>query len=154
MVRPSIAEGSDPELDVDRGGATIEPAVRGPADTDGDAFGPLLERLFDDAHTGENGENSVSVEVDGALYTVVRRALIPFPKLSPREHEIARMVAKGYTNKTIAAVLDISTWTVGTHVRRMFTKLDVHSRSALVARLAAVGEIGPDDTPFGAPWRD
>ena len=33
--------------------------------------------------------------------------------LSPREEEIARMVAAGYPNKTIAAVLDISSWTVG-----------------------------------------
>lgn len=54
--------------------------------------------------------------------------------LSPREQEIARMVAKGYPNKTIAAVLEISTWTVGTHLRRMFAKLGVNSRAALVAQ--------------------
>jgi DNA-binding CsgD family transcriptional regulator len=55
--------------------------------------------------------------------------------LSPREQEIARMVARGYPNKTIARVLDISTWTVGTHLRRMFAKLSVGSRAAMVARL-------------------
>lgn len=55
--------------------------------------------------------------------------------LSPREQEIARMVAKGYPNKTIAAVLEISTWTVGTHLRRMFAKLGVNSRAAMVAQL-------------------
>lgn len=55
--------------------------------------------------------------------------------LSPREQEIARMVAKGYPNKTIAHVLDISTWTVGTHLRRIFAKLSVGSRAAMVARL-------------------
>jgi DNA-binding CsgD family transcriptional regulator len=54
--------------------------------------------------------------------------------LSPREQEIARMVARGYPNKTIAAVLDISTWTVSTHLRRMFAKLGVTSRAAMVAR--------------------
>lgn len=55
--------------------------------------------------------------------------------LSPREQEIARMVAEGYPNKTIAAVLDISLWTVCTHMRRMFAKLNVRSRAAMVARL-------------------
>jgi len=56
-------------------------------------------------------------------------------RLSPREQEIARMVADGYPNKTIAAVLDISSWTVGTHLRRIFAKLSVSSRAAMVARL-------------------
>ncbi|MGA8809325.1 MAG: helix-turn-helix transcriptional regulator [Thermoanaerobaculia bacterium] len=55
--------------------------------------------------------------------------------LSPRELEIARMVAVGHPNKTIAAVLDISAWTVGTHLRRIFSKLRVTSRAAMVARL-------------------
>jgi DNA-binding CsgD family transcriptional regulator len=55
--------------------------------------------------------------------------------LSPREREIARMVAKGLTNKTIAHVLDISPWTVSTHLRRIFIKLSVRSRAAMVARL-------------------
>jgi len=45
------------------------------------------------------------------------------------------MVAKGYPNKTIAAVLDISSWTVGTHLRRIFAKLGVGSRAAMVAQL-------------------
>ena len=54
--------------------------------------------------------------------------------LKESEQEIARMVAKGYPNKTIAAVLEISTWTVGTHLRRMFAKLGVNSRAALVAQ--------------------
>jgi len=53
--------------------------------------------------------------------------------LSPREQEIARMVGRGYPNKTIAANLGISSWTVSTHLRRMFAKFGVRSRAALVA---------------------
>jgi hypothetical protein len=45
------------------------------------------------------------------------------------------MVAKGYPNKTIAGVLNISAWTVCTHLRRTFAKLGVTSRAAMVARL-------------------
>jgi DNA-binding CsgD family transcriptional regulator len=57
------------------------------------------------------------------------------PLLSPREQEIARMVARGLPNKAIAAVLEISSWTVGTYLRRMFAKLGVTSRAAMIARL-------------------
>jgi two-component system nitrate/nitrite response regulator NarL len=80
----------------------------------------------------------LDVEVDGARYLLVRSpSKSPRTQvlLSPREQEIARMVAKGYANKTIAAVLDISCWTVGTHLRRIFAKLGVGSRAAMVAQL-------------------
>lgn len=59
--------------------------------------------------------------------------------LSPREIEIARMVAAGYPNKTVANVLEISPWTVNTHLRRMFAKCGVRSRAALVAKLFSWG---------------
>ncbi|ANN19269.1 helix-turn-helix transcriptional regulator [Amycolatopsis orientalis] len=55
--------------------------------------------------------------------------------LSPREHEVARMVGRGYTNKQIAGVLEISLNTVSAHMRRIFTKLGVGSRAAMVAAL-------------------
>lgn len=64
--------------------------------------------------------------------------------LSPRELEIGRLIAKGYPNKQVAAVLEISAWTVSAHIRRMFGKLRVTSRAALVARM---GEIGMMDAP-------
>ena len=57
--------------------------------------------------------------------------------LTPREQEIARMVGDGFTNKEIASVLEISSWTVSTHLRRIFGKLDVGTRAAMVARLSA-----------------
>ena len=55
--------------------------------------------------------------------------------LSPREREVARLVAKGLSNKMIAKVLEISPWTVAAYLKRMFAKFDVHSRAALVARI-------------------
>lgn len=57
-------------------------------------------------------------------------------ELSPREREIARLVAKGLPNKVIARILDISSWTVGTYLRRVFAKLGVTTRAAMVAKLA------------------
>ena len=61
----------------------------------------------------------------------------PALTLSPREQEIVHMVAKGYPNKTIAAVLEISSWTVSTHLRRVFAKVGVRTRAAMVARALA-----------------
>ena len=78
----------------------------------------------------------VEVELDGLrCVTLVEHAESPYVALSPREQEIARMVGAGYPNKTIAARLGISSWTVSTHLRRMFAKLGVNSRAALVAKV-------------------
>jgi DNA-binding CsgD family transcriptional regulator len=57
------------------------------------------------------------------------------PNLSPRESQIAALIADGATNRLIASVLDISLWTVSTHIRRIFAKLGVNSRAEMVARL-------------------
>jgi len=55
--------------------------------------------------------------------------------LSPRELAIARLVAQGLPNKTIGSTLKISPCTVSTYLRRIFGKLGVTSRAAMVARL-------------------
>jgi DNA-binding NarL/FixJ family response regulator len=88
----------------------------------------------------------LDIEVDGVRYLLIRQ-MCQTPRiqsiLSPRELEIARMVAKGYPNKIIAGVLDISSWTVCTHLRRIFAKLGVSSRAAMVARIVEEGVILP-----------
>jgi DNA-binding NarL/FixJ family response regulator len=54
--------------------------------------------------------------------------------LTERELEIAILVALGKQNKHIAKQLKISEWTVSAHLRRIFTKLGVGSRAAMVYR--------------------
>jgi len=54
--------------------------------------------------------------------------------LSPREREILNLVSKGYTNKEIADMLSIAFQTVHTHVRNIYTKLHVRSRTEAVAK--------------------
>lgn len=97
----------------------------------------------------------MDTEVDGVrcvLVRVSRKAPARF-SLSPREQEIARMVAKGYPNKMIASVLDISSWTVGTYLRRMFAKASVCSRAALVASFVESGHLGGIPEPAPPPQR-
>jgi DNA-binding CsgD family transcriptional regulator len=91
------------------------------------------------------GEVVLEVVVDGANYQLVRHPDRDRDvRLSPRELEIARLIANGHTNRTIAVVLDISPWTVSAHVRRVFAKLDVGSRAAMIARLVADGLLAPE----------
>jgi DNA-binding CsgD family transcriptional regulator len=54
--------------------------------------------------------------------------------LTPRELQIVALVADGKVNKQIADVLLISEWTVSTHLRRIFAKLGVDTRAAMVSR--------------------
>lgn len=60
----------------------------------------------------------------------------PAHRLTGRELEIAALVAQGHANKNIAYRLQISEWTVATYLRRIFLKLDVESRAAMVFRCA------------------
>jgi DNA-binding NarL/FixJ family response regulator len=54
-------------------------------------------------------------------------------ELTNRESEVLRLLAQGLTQRAIARQLDISPATVGTHIQRVLTKLDVHSRTQAVA---------------------
>ena len=55
-------------------------------------------------------------------------------QLSPREREILELLTRGYLYKEIADKLQISVPTVNHHVRNMYEKLHVHSRSQAVAK--------------------
>ena len=92
---------------------------------------------------GEKREVLFTGEVDGVRCELVKThpGAAESASLSPREQEIARMIAKGYPNKMIADVLDISVWTVATHLRRIFAKFGVNSRAAMVARIITAGKL-------------
>lgn len=55
-------------------------------------------------------------------------------KLTPREHEILSLLAKGDLAKEIADSLGISIWTVHGHVKSIFEKLNVHTRTEAVVK--------------------
>jgi DNA-binding CsgD family transcriptional regulator len=109
----------------------------------------LVRKLLEQAAGGNDSKNNSHAptlpgevvifdgNVDGVRCLLLREpsAEEPCVTFSPREREIARMIAKGLPNKTIAGVLEISTWTVCTHLRRIFSKLGISSRAAMVARM-------------------
>ncbi|NTU83542.1 MAG: response regulator transcription factor [Chloroflexales bacterium] len=61
------------------------------------------------------------------------------PALSEREGDVLRMIAQGYSNKEIAAVLSISVKTVETYKARAMEKLGLDSRVAIVRFAAEQG---------------
>lgn len=62
--------------------------------------------------------------------------------LSPRERDIAELVAQGMENRKIAETLHISPKTVGKHLENIFTTLNLHHRAALAAKWR---QSGPAD---------
>jgi DNA-binding CsgD family transcriptional regulator len=105
----------------------------------------IPERARGAARDAAGRDVVLDVEIGGFRYVLARAPLANHRAptvLSSRELEIARMIAAGHTNKTVARVLDISSWTVSTHLRRIFAKLDVGSRAAMVARLLEDGMLG------------
>lgn len=77
------------------------------------------------------------VNLNGMCYKLTRQPCpndnTPPLSLSPREQEVVRLVMSGLSTRGIAGVLDISPWTVITHLRRVFSKLNVNSRAEMVA---------------------
>ena len=59
--------------------------------------------------------------------------------LTPREHQVALMVARGLSNKEVARGLGISNGTVKLHVHSIFQKLGARNRYGLIQRMVSSG---------------
>jgi DNA-binding CsgD family transcriptional regulator len=68
------------------------------------------------------------------LYQEMHRRSLPVPALTARQHEILTFVARGLSNKEIAAELGLSAATVRTHLERVFRQLGVTTRTGAVAK--------------------
>ena len=55
-------------------------------------------------------------------------------QLTPHETRLLRLLVEGHNYKTAAAELDVSVHTIGFHIRSIYQKLHVHSKSEAVAR--------------------
>ena len=62
-------------------------------------------------------------------------------QLTPREADVVRLIARGYTYAEAAHRLGISPHTVGSHIKKAYRKLGVHSAGAAVMRAIALGII-------------
>ncbi len=77
-------------------------------------------------------------QVIGAPLVVLSHAASDSPLLSaltPRQKQVAKLVTKGPSNRQIAAKLGITLGTVKDHVHAILQRLDLSSRTALMAAL-------------------
>jgi two-component system, NarL family, response regulator NreC len=80
-----------------------------------------------------SGEGYISQQVSNAVLDDYRRNVTnPIDLLTSREREVLQMLAEGKTNKEIAAVLNLSVYTVDAHRGRIMEKLNLHSINELV----------------------
>ncbi len=71
------------------------------------------------------------------LFTMTLRPAGPCDRMSPRELEIATLIAAGRTHKEIAAQLSLSPATVRNRTQDLLAKTGLHSKAALSSLLAA-----------------
>lgn len=85
----------------------------------------LLSEFRTNSMTGVAGMPATGPDASMQLTNELRQML------TPRETEVLRLLARGYTDKEAAGRLDISSSTVDTHVRSIYRKLKINSRVEL-----------------------
>jgi DNA-binding NarL/FixJ family response regulator len=126
----SVFEDSDRLFQTTPGGAAGYLLKRTPAqrifDPIADTAGPLTREIVA-AKIREYFQRLVAAMPSGP-------SAVNIAKLTPREHEILALLAKGDLAKEIAESLGISIWTVHGHVKSIFEKLNVHTRTEAVVK--------------------
>ncbi|PYI83693.1 MAG: hypothetical protein DME26_14590 [Verrucomicrobia bacterium] len=116
--------------------------------TPGGASGYLLKRttpdkLLEPIARLASGENFSPKLISFHIRQYFREVIDSLPtvetspdlaKLTQREQEILNLLSKGYVDKEIADALRISIWTVHGHMKNIFEKLDVHTRTEAVVK--------------------
>jgi two-component system NarL family response regulator len=102
-----------------------------------------LDEVADTVRAVDGGQSLINPSMAGKLLTefatLARRAAaseppqqVPAPKLTDREMQVLKLIARGMNNRDIAKELFISENTVKNHVRNILEKLQIHSRMEAV----------------------
>jgi DNA-binding NarL/FixJ family response regulator len=93
----------------------------------------LIECLEDVSRGGAPMSPEVASRVI-TLFRELRKPLDPGHRLTPHELRILQLLAEGHSYKTAAAALSSSPHTVAFHMKSIYLKLQVHSKSEAVAK--------------------
>lgn len=118
-----------------------------------DTFGYMtkpvgLEELTQGIRTLASGEHAFSRDVLARFPGGIRTMLQNLPKtrlgmLTPREREVLKYIANGYTGKDIALKLSLSARTIDRHKANIMEKLGIHSQVGLTRFAVAEGLCQP-----------
>ena len=109
------------------------------------------EELIAAVHTIAAGDSLLSPSVTRRV--IDRMAQQPTPEfadqtkldgLTPREREVLELIARGLSNREIAAALAVEESTIRTHVKRILMKLDLRDRVQAVIFAYEIGVNRPD----------
>lgn len=101
-------------------------------------------RLLEAIAEAHGGGAPMSPEIARKVIHQFRRIAPPseeVERLSPREARILSAIAEGKSYKEAAAELEVSLNTVRTHIRSIYDKLHVHTRSEAVSKALRTGQI-------------
>jgi DNA-binding NarL/FixJ family response regulator len=96
-----------------------------------------LARLLDSLKEVAAGGAPMSPEVARRVLRLFREFQPPSQAtyhLTPQEHELLKLLVDGHHKKTAAAALGISVNTVSFHLKHIYEKLQVHSKTEAVAK--------------------
>jgi DNA-binding NarL/FixJ family response regulator len=94
-------------------------------------------RLIESVREAMNGGAPMSPEIASKVIKLFRDIRPPERadyNLTPHETRLLKMVVEGHNYKTAAAELGVSVTTVAFHMRNIYEKLQVHSKSEAVAK--------------------
>jgi DNA-binding NarL/FixJ family response regulator len=109
----------------------------------GDRDGAALELSAAQKAFAQMGAIPEQRRLEAEMDTVTREACGDDARLSARELEVLRLVARGMTNKAIAAQLVLSDRTVDRHVSNILSKIGESSRAAATAYAFRNGIVRP-----------
>lgn len=101
------------------------------------------DMLIEAIHAAAQGEVRLSPEAQKRLTKEIRSEEMREP-LTPRESEVLRWLARGYSNKDIAEQMGVSEMTVKTHVSNTLSKLQLKSRTQAALWAIKYGFVGVD----------
>jgi DNA-binding NarL/FixJ family response regulator len=94
-------------------------------------------RLLESVREAVDGGAPMSPEVARrviTLFRTIRPPHNPTSDLTPHEVRLLRLLVEGHSYKTAAAELDVTVHTISFHLRSIYQKLQVHSKSEAVAK--------------------
>jgi DNA-binding NarL/FixJ family response regulator len=100
------------------------------------------DRLLESIRQAHQGGSPMSPEVASQILTLFRKTVAPIEavaKLTPQETKLLGLISQGYSYLNAAGQMGIAVNTVRNHIRSIYQKLHVHTKSEAVSKALRAG---------------